>query len=105
MKTILLFGAGKSSSVLIEYLLRQAPQHGFSLRVIDADASLANAKVGSASHGSAHGFNIMDTALREPEIERANLVISLLPPQLHQVVAVDCLRLKKHLLTASYVNE
>ncbi|HBB58038.1 MAG TPA: saccharopine dehydrogenase, partial [Chitinophagaceae bacterium] len=46
MKTILLFGAGKSSSVLIEYLLRQAPQHGFSLRVIDADASLANAKVG-----------------------------------------------------------
>jgi len=105
MKTILLFGAGKSSSVLIEYLLRQAPQHGFSLRVIDADASLANAKVGGASHGSAHGFDIMDTALREPEIERANLVISLLPPQLHQVVAVDCLRLKKHLLTASYVNE
>lgn len=105
MKTILLFGAGKSSSVLIEYLLRQAPQHGFSLRVIDADASLANAKVGGASHGSALGFNIMDTALREPEIERANLVISLLPPQLHQVVAVDCLRLKKHLLTASYVNE
>lgn len=105
MKTILLFGAGKSSSVLIEYLLRQAPQHGFSLRVIDADASLANAKVGGASHGSALGFDIMDTALREPEIERADLVISLLPPQLHQVVAVDCLRLKKHLLTASYVNE
>lgn len=105
MKTILLFGAGKSSSVLIEYLLRQAPQHGFSLRVIDADASLANAKVGGASHGSALGFDIMDTALREPEIERADLVISLLPPQLHQVVAIDCLRLKKHLLTASYVNE
>jgi saccharopine dehydrogenase (NADP+, L-glutamate forming) len=105
MKTILLFGAGKSSSVLIEYLLRQAPQHGFSLRVIDADVSLANTKVGGASHGSALGFDIMDTALREPEIERADLVISLLPPQLHQVVAVDCLRLKKHLLTASYVNE
>ncbi|NDF97852.1 MAG: saccharopine dehydrogenase [Chitinophagia bacterium] len=105
MKTILLFGAGKSSSVLIEYLLRQAPLNGFRMRLIDADTSLAQSKIGSSSHGTALGFDITDATLRRPEIEQADLVISLLPPQLHQVVATDCLQLKKHLLTASYVNE
>lgn len=105
MKTILLFGAGKSSSVLITYLLEQAPRHGFLLRVVDADLTLAQAKIGSSSHGVALGFDSTDSQLRTAEIGQADLVISLLPPTLHQLVAMDCLQLGKHLLTASYVSQ
>lgn len=105
MKTILLFGAGKSSSVLIDYLLKKAPEHGYLLRVVDANADLATAKIAGSPHGVALSFDSTDHARRSLEIEGAGLVISLLPPQLHQLVANDCLRLKKHLLTASYVTD
>jgi saccharopine dehydrogenase (NADP+, L-glutamate forming) len=104
MKTILLFGAGKSSTVLIEYLIRQAPEHGFFFRVIDANASLAKSKLSDSSFGEALGLDITDDALRLSEVRRADIVISLLPPQLHLLVANDCLQAKKHLLTASYVT-
>ncbi|MFM8710063.1 MAG: saccharopine dehydrogenase C-terminal domain-containing protein, partial [Sphingomonadales bacterium] len=105
MKTILLFGAGKSATVLIEYLLRQAPEYGFLLKVIDADISLAKSKVAGSNFGEAIGLDITDNTLRLSEVERADIVISLLPPQLHLLVARDCLQAKKHLLTASYVTD
>lgn len=105
MKTILLFGAGKSSTVLIEYLLRHAPKYGFLLRVIDANISLAKSKISGSSFGEAIGLDINDSALRLSEVNRADVVISLLPPQLHLLVARDCLQARKHLLTASYVTE
>jgi saccharopine dehydrogenase-like NADP-dependent oxidoreductase len=105
MKTILLFGAGKSATVLIEYLLKQAPQNGFSLRVIDANAEMAMTKIADSPYGSSASFDSTNETLRLSEIAKADVVISLLPPQLHHLVARDCLSLKKHLLTASYVNE
>ncbi|MBM3921681.1 MAG: saccharopine dehydrogenase [Sphingomonadales bacterium] len=105
MKTILLFGAGKSASVLITYLLRQAPLQGFQLKVVDSDLSLAQSKLNGSPHGTALGFDSTHSQLRMAEIEQADLVISLLPPALHQLVAMDCLQLHKNLLTASYVSE
>jgi saccharopine dehydrogenase (NADP+, L-glutamate forming) len=105
MKTILLFGAGKSASVLITYLLRQAPLQGFQLKVVDSDLSLAQAKISGSPHGTALGFDSTHSQFRKAEIEQADLVISLLPPALHQLVAMDCLQLHKNLLTASYVSE
>jgi saccharopine dehydrogenase (NADP+, L-glutamate forming) len=105
MKTIVLFGAGKSSTVLIEFLLRQAPEHGYLLRVIDANASLAKSKLSDSPYGQALGLDITNDELRFNEVQRADIVISLLPPQLHLLVAKDCLEARKHLLTASYVTE
>lgn len=105
MKTILLFGAGKSSSVLIKYLLDQAPLQGFQLRVVDTHLGLAQSKIAGSSYGTALGFDSTNTALRRAEIEGADLVISLLPPELHYHVALDCVELKRHLLTASYVSD
>lgn len=105
MKTILLFGAGKSATVLIEYLLRHASEYGYFLRVVDANASLAASKLSGSTQAAAIGFDITDHHLRLSEVKRADIVISLLPPQLHLLVAKDCLQTKKHLLTASYVSE
>jgi saccharopine dehydrogenase-like NADP-dependent oxidoreductase len=90
---------------LIEYLLRKAPEYGFFLRVIDANASLAASKLSGSARAEALGFDITDQVRRLTEVQRADIVISLLPPQLHLLVAKDCLQAKKHLLTASYVTE
>ena len=38
-------------------------------------------------------------------IQKADLVISLLPPSLHILIAKDCISNLKSLLTASYVDE
>jgi saccharopine dehydrogenase (NAD+, L-glutamate forming) len=38
-------------------------------------------------------------------IEKCDLVISMLPAFMHMLVAKDCIRLKKHLVTPSYISE
>lgn len=105
MKTVLLFGAGKSATVLIEYLLQEANLYDLHLTVVDADRSLALSKLGDSSRGEALSFNVQDPEARAKVIKQADLVISLLPPHLHIEVALDCLDLGKHLLTASYLTE
>lgn len=38
-------------------------------------------------------------------VEQSDLVISLLPSQLHHLVAEQCIELKKDMVTASYCSE
>src|SRR5262245_31316501 len=105
MKQILLFGAGKSATVLIDYLLENAAAGNWKLVVIDANIELARSKTAHSSYGSALSFDITDDEKRREQIKLADLVISMLPPSLHFLVAQDCLECRKHLLTASYVDE
>ncbi|HEY0059808.1 MAG TPA: saccharopine dehydrogenase C-terminal domain-containing protein [Flavisolibacter sp.] len=105
MKKILLFGAGKSATVLIDYLLRHSLAENWILTVVDANLELARQKIGNALGGEAVGLDITKEAQRQQLISKADLVISLLPPALHFLVAKDCLQAGKNLLTASYVDE
>lgn len=105
MKQILLFGAGKSATVLIDYLLSNAASEGWELVVADANLQLANEKIGGAAAGKAVSFDINDDEKRRSLVKATNLVISMLPPGLHNLVARDCLASGKHLLTASYVDD
>ena len=105
MKQVLLFGAGKSATVLIDYLLEHAGVENWKLVVADANLELARSKVGDSPSGVAISFDITDPDKRAGQIRQADLVISMLPPTLHQMVAKDCLQFSKHLLTASYVDD
>ena len=100
-----MFGAGKSSTALIEYFLRNAEKEAWALTVADADLSAAQAKTGNASSARAVAMDIRQETERRDLIRAADIVISLLPPALHFLVAKDCLAYKKNLLTASYVDE
>jgi len=100
-----LFGAGKSATVLIDYLLANAGKEGWELVVVDANAELAKEKIGDSIHGTPVSFDIHDVDERRKFINNADIVISLLPPALHYIVAKDCVQLNKNLLTASYVDE
>ena len=105
MKKVLLFGAGKSATVLIDYLLENAEKENWQLTVVDADLELAGSKIGNSSHGIPLSFDIKNDTERKMNIEQSDIVISLLPPALHYIVAQDCVELKKDLLTASYVDD
>src|SRR5262245_44842546 len=105
MKNILLFGAGKSATILIDYLLSNAEKEDWQLNVVDADINLAQSKTGISPFGNAISFDINDETDRSKYIGDANIVISLLPPALHSVVAKTCIQLNKNLLTASYIDD
>ncbi|CAB0036321.1 unnamed protein product [Trichogramma brassicae] len=101
--TVLVLGAGYVSAPLVEYLHRDE-----NLRIIvgsqlkdEADA-LANRYSGVEP--------VFIDVLEKPEalddvVEAADVVVSLLPYALHHLVAESCIRARKHLVTASYLND
>src|SRR5436190_23090502 len=103
MQKILLIGAGRSAASLIKYLLDNAKQEDWQIIIGDISESHAQQKIGNNPNAKGIAFDVHDDSLRTHQILAADLVISLLPPHLHFVVAIDCLRFKKHLVTASYV--
>jgi saccharopine dehydrogenase-like NADP-dependent oxidoreductase len=105
MKTILVIGAGRSSSSLIQYLLNNASKEKWNVRVGDVDEKNAITRVNAHANGTAFRFDISDAVQREKEISNAVLVVSMLPAFMHGSVAKDCVRLGKHLVTASYVSD
>ena len=105
MKTILLLGAGLSSSSLIRYFLDHSEKFDWQLRVCDQDLALVQHKLNGHRRGIALSFNALDPEERKPEIEKADLVISMLPARFHLEVAKDCIALKTNLITPSYVSE
>lgn len=101
---MLLFGAGKSATSLIRYLIGVAATRDWQLVVADYNLSLAESKIGSAPQAKAISVNIENEQEREALVKDADIVISLLPPTLHYFVAGSCLKYSKNLLTASYVD-
>ncbi|HEX6890761.1 MAG TPA: saccharopine dehydrogenase C-terminal domain-containing protein [Chryseolinea sp.] len=104
MKRILILGAGRSSSSLINYLLERAAAKGWEVTIGDFSENLAREKVGNSPHGSAISFDINDEVASTRAVGQADVVVSLMPARLHVMVAKICLQLRKHLLNASYVS-
>lgn len=105
MKTILVIGAGRSSSALINYLLNNSSSCNWTIRVGDVNLKQAQDRVGTNDRGAAFVFDINNQQQRETEISNADLVVSMLPAFMHGQVAEDCVRFGKHLVTASYVSD
>jgi len=104
MKRILLFGAGKSATSLIRYLIDVCVSRDWQLTVAETNLDLARSKIGRVSQASAVQLNVTDENERDALVDGADVVISLLPPNLHYLVALSCLKKNKHLLTASYLD-
>ena len=105
MNSILILGAGRSATALIRYVLEQAKVHNWRVTVADADQALAAEKVANHPSGIGVWLDVLKVNDRKDLINRADLVISLLPAHLHIEVAYDCIKLNKHLITASYVSK
>ncbi len=102
---ILILGAGKSATVLIQYLQQQAVKNDWYIILADGDIKVAEKKWNDAKNGHAIGFDIENDVERTKHIQDATVVISMLPAFLHILVAKDCVQQNKSLFTASYVDE
>ncbi len=105
MTRILIIGAGRSSSSLINYLLKHAVQYQWHITIADANKKAVEDKIKTyQSIAEAVEFDVHNVSLRETLIQKADFVVSMLPAFMHVDVAKDCVRFGKHLATASYVS-
>jgi saccharopine dehydrogenase-like NADP-dependent oxidoreductase len=104
MKRILLLGAGRSASTLIDYLLRHSPENHWHLTIGDVSVDHLQPKLQEAPQATAIVLNVHNREQCLTGVERADLVISMLPAAFHVLVAEACLAQGRPLITASYAT-
>ena len=104
MKNILVIGAGRTSSSLINYLFQNSNEYGWHVTVADQSLELAEQKTANNPGAKAIQFNAMDEHQRSLQIGKADIVISLLPETFHVHLAKDCIKQRVNLVTASYIS-
>ena len=104
MRHILIIGAGRSASSLIQYLLNKSEEQNLHLTIGDLSLELAQRKTKNHKNATAIALDIYSEDQRRNEIQKADIVISMLPAFMHIEVAKDCILFKKHMVTASYIS-
>ena len=105
MKTILLLGLGRSTHTLIKYLVNYA--NSANIKIVFADQCL-NGFIQPYLESSKIEFiklDINNDSSRRLQISKSDLVISMMPPRFHLLVAKDCIQFRKNLITASYASQ
>ena len=90
---------------MIDYLVKEISINDWQLTVCDADLELAQSKLAGAQNARAVHIHVENEEERKTLTRNADVVISLLPPSLHFLVAKDCVEFGKHLLNASYIDD
>jgi len=105
MKNILIFGAGRSSSSLIKYLLDSANKENWFITVLDSDLKSAQEKVGQHPNAECFAIDASNQEIRLKYIKDADIVISMLPAFLHIKILKDAIDCGVHVITPSYVTD
>ena len=104
MKKILLIGAGRSTYSLVKYLQDHSAEYDWDLTIADQNREWAVERAGSHERSFAISLDIHNEPDLENQIERHDLVISMLPAHMHITVARNCIKHRKHMVTASYIS-
>ena len=104
MKKVVVLGAGRSSSSLIQELLNRSESNNWRVAVGDMDLALAQQKC--AQHPASEAFEIdpADNTSRDARITAADLVISMVPAFLHAQIASVAIEAGVPVITPSYVS-
>lgn len=105
MRNILIIGAGRSASSLIKYLLEKSTQENLHITIGDLSLELAQRKTNNHPNAKPIALDINNVEQRQSEIQKADIVISMLPAHMHIDVAKDCVKFKKNMVTASYISD
>ena len=100
MKKVLILGAGLIAKPMVEYLLGK----GFSLMIASPMKERADEMINGNSLGNSLDWSMDDTETLKKLINEYDITVSLLPYKFHTDVARVCLKYKKPLVTASYVQ-
>lgn len=105
MRKILIIGAGKSTSVLINHLLNKSEPENLFLKIGDLDLETATKACKNHPRCEAVLLDVFNAESREAAIKDADIVISMLPARFHIEVARDCVKFRKNMVTASYISK
>ncbi|MFS4454687.1 saccharopine dehydrogenase family protein [Maribacter sp. 2304DJ31-5] len=103
-RKILVIGAGKSTSYLLDYFLGKARSENLYLTVGDLNPNTVPKAISEHPLCKVILLDIFNESERKKAIKASDIVVSMLPAQFHLKVAKDCIVYKKHLVTASYVS-
>lgn len=104
-RRILVVGAGKSTSYLLDYFLEHATKEDIEIAIADKNPGGIPENLHKHPHAEIIELDISDVPNRKSQVDAADIVVSMLPPNLHLEVAKDCLEFGKNLVTASYISE
>jgi saccharopine dehydrogenase-like NADP-dependent oxidoreductase len=105
MQNILLLGAGRSATSLINYLCEHAARENWQLTIGEMDVALAREKTAAFPDVRVISFDIKNESQVREEIGWADVVLSMLPAMFHPLAAKHCAMMGKHFLTASYMTD
>lgn len=103
MQQILILGIGRSTYYLLKYLHDVLIPQGIHIQALDLQEALIDSRKQEFP-----GIAFIQSEI-QPEsiltyIQQSAIVVSMLPPAFHPMVAHLCLRENKHFFTASYVS-
>jgi saccharopine dehydrogenase-like NADP-dependent oxidoreductase len=104
MRKILVLGAGRSSSSLIDYLIKQSNTQQWQIQVADLSLEMAQQRVNGHKNAIAVELDSNNEERTSTLIADSDLVISMLPAAAHVAIAKMCIAHKKDMVTASYVS-
>lgn len=103
MQKILILGIGRSTYYLLQYLNDHIASNTNVVTAMDAQIELVKKRSNEFQNITFIQSEINATSIL-PVIATTDLVVSMLPPAFHTMVAELCLHENKHFFTASYVS-
>ncbi|OAJ37405.1 saccharopine dehydrogenase [Batrachochytrium dendrobatidis JEL423] len=100
-KRVLLLGSGFVAGPLVDYLLRTPGTH---VTIASNSKSEATRLADGRSATTVVPLNVSDQTELSSLVDAHDVVVSFVPATLHPIIAEQCLRHKKHLVTASYIS-
>ncbi|MAU15242.1 MAG: saccharopine dehydrogenase [Muricauda sp.] len=105
VRTILVVGAGKSTSYLLDYFLKKSDEENLHLKIGDLHPENIPDEFTQHPNCTVFHLDIFNESDRKKAVSEASIVVSMLPAHLHINVAHDCVEFGKHFITASYISE
>lgn len=104
-KKILLFGAGRSSIFLIEYLLKACKDYNWTLTIADQNTDHILASIAQNNYLKLINIDILNEEQLHNAINHHDFVISMLPAAFHLTIARESVNCGKAFANASYVTD
>ncbi|GLB51412.1 saccharopine dehydrogenase [Neptunitalea chrysea] len=105
MRSIVVFGAGKSTAFLFDYFLNIAAKEALEITIVDKCFHAVSPEIKESTFFKLKTVDINNKEEVAKLIEYSSIVVSMLPAFLHIKIAKLCLTFKKNLVTASYISE
>ncbi|MEM8506934.1 MAG: saccharopine dehydrogenase C-terminal domain-containing protein [Bacteroidota bacterium] len=105
VRKILVLGAGKSTSFLLDYFVKKSNSEKLQLTIGDVNPKGISPTIADHENCEVVPVDVNDVPSRKAVVAKSDIVVSMLPPRMHIKVAEDCVQYQKHLVTASYISK